>query len=165
MSKRTAAIWAATMFGLGLAAAAPAASQGARVTLGAVAFGVFDATIRGAVNIGWEGGELPGLWSIRPALQLIARPQDNWYLGAGGVREFALADAWHWGLGAGAGVYHQGGGKDLGQPLEFHTRAYLGWRPAPGQQVRLEIEHISNADLGKINPGVDLLSLNWVFGL
>ncbi|MFZ5654471.1 MAG: acyloxyacyl hydrolase [Pseudomonadota bacterium] len=165
MSKWAAVAWVA-LLGWGLAVSpTPAAAQGARVTVGATAFGVFDATTRGAVTIGWEGGELPGLWSIRPALQLIARQEDNWYLGAGGAREFALAAAWYWGLGAGAGVYHQGGGKDLGQPLEFHTRAYLGWRPAPGQQVRLEIEHISNADLGKINPGADLLSLNWVFGL
>lgn len=165
MGKWTAVAWAATMLALGLVASAPAAAQGARVAVGVTAFDVFDATTRGALTIGWEGGELPGLWSIRPALQLIARPQDNWYLGVGGVREFALAETWSWGLGAGAGVYHQGGGKDLGQPLEFHTRAYLGWRLAPGQQVRLAIEHISNADLGKINPGVELLSLNWVFWL
>ena len=145
--------------------ATAASAEGPRVSVGATAFGVFDANTRGAVNLGLEGRELSGLWSIRPALQLIARPEDNWYLGVGGVREFAIADAWSWGLGAGLGIYHEGGGKDLGQPLEFHTRGFLAWRMAPAHQLRLEIEHISNADLDKINPGVDLLSLSWVFEL
>lgn len=165
MDKRAAIGWVA-MAGLGLAAGPlPAAAEGARAVVGASAFGIFDATTHAAVNVGWEGGELARWWSIRPALQLIARLEDNWYLGAGGVREFALGEDWSWGLGVGVGVYHQGGGKDLGQPLEFHTRGFVAWRMAAGQQLRLEIGHISNADLGKINPGVELLSLNWVSAL
>ena len=150
---------------LAVALAAAASADGPRASLGVSAFGVFDADTRGAITLGLEGSELEALWSIRPTLQWIARPEGNWYLGAGRVREFALSETWSWGLGAGLGVYHEGGGKDLGQPLEFHTRGFVAWRMVPGQQLRLEIEHLSNADLDKINPGVDLLSLSWVFAL
>src|SRR5690606_27509501 len=126
----------AALGGCILLAAAAGAEGPPRVSLGVTAFGVFDANTRGAVNLGLEGRELSGLWAIRPALQLIARPEGNWYLGAGGVREFAIGERWSWGLGAGLGVYHQGGGKDLGQPLEFHTRGFLAWRMAPAQQLQ-----------------------------
>jgi lipid A 3-O-deacylase len=57
------------------------------------------------------------------------------------------------------GLYRQGGGKDLGYPLEFRSGLEAGWRFSGGTRVGLEFYHISNASLGDINPGSNSLML------
>lgn len=57
------------------------------------------------------------------------------------------------------GLYRQGGGKDLGYPLEFRSGLEIGWRFSGGTRVGAEFYHISNASLGDINPGENSLML------
>jgi lipid A 3-O-deacylase len=57
------------------------------------------------------------------------------------------------------GYYHQGGGKDLGDALEFRSGLELGWRFGDGTRVGVELHHLSNASLGRINPGENTLLL------
>jgi hypothetical protein len=55
--------------------------------------------------------------------------------------------------GIAAGLYHPGGGKNLWFPLEFRSCLEVAWQRANLQRLGARISHISNASLGKKNPG------------
>ena len=56
------------------------------------------------------------------------------------------------------GLYYRGKGKKLWFPLEFRSAAELS-------RLGAQFYHISNASLGKKNPGVEALVLNYSFAL
>lgn len=138
-------------------------AESERVTIGAGNLGIFDSTNYGAVALSAEGGEIAGLWSVRPTFEVIYQPDNTYYAGIGGLKEFAISERWSWGLGAAAGYYHRGEGKDIGQALEFYSRIILSYHLASDNQIRTELGHISNAKLDDTNPGTEFLSVNWVF--
>lgn len=55
--------------------------------------------------------------------------------------------------GFAAGYYWQGGGKDLGFPLEFRTGVELSYVFADQYRLGVHFYHLSNASLGRRNPG------------
>ena len=57
--------------------------------------------------------------------------------------------------------YHRGGGEDLGYALEFRSAIALEYRFDDRSRLGLELYHISNASLGKINPGEESLNLTY----
>jgi hypothetical protein len=59
------------------------------------------------------------------------------------------------------GYYRQGNGKDLGYPLEFRSQLELGYQFAPGHRFSVAFSHLSNAGLGRSNPGQESLTLAW----
>ena len=59
----------------------------------------------------------------------------------------------------GAGAYRQGEGPDLGGVLEFRSGIDLSRTLADGHQVTLFLYHLSNASLGRRNPGVEVLGV------
>jgi len=52
-----------------------------------------------------------------------------------------------------AGYFAPGSGTRLGYPLEFRSGAELAWRFADMSRLGVAVHHISNAGLGKHNPG------------
>ncbi|MGK2915326.1 MAG: acyloxyacyl hydrolase [Porticoccaceae bacterium] len=138
-------------------------AEGERISVGAGSLGIFDSTIYSAVAVGADGGEIDGLWSIRPTFQVIHQPGNTYYAGLGALKEFPISDRWFLGIGVAAGYYHQGDGEDLGQALEFYSRAILSYQVDMANQIRAEFGHISNAELDGTNPGTEFLSLNWTY--
>jgi len=61
------------------------------------------------------------------------------------------------------GYYHQGGGEDLGYKLEFRSAIEFAYRFDDRSRLGVEVYHMSNASLGKINPGEE--SINVVYSL
>jgi hypothetical protein len=59
------------------------------------------------------------------------------------------------------GAFYEGDGKDLGSTAEFRTGAELAWRFEDRSRLGVAIHHISNASIGDINPGVEILSINY----
>jgi hypothetical protein len=59
------------------------------------------------------------------------------------------------------GWYLQGGGKDLGFPAEFRTQLEFAYRLPGGSRLGLAVSHLSNASLGKTNPGELSLTINY----
>jgi len=52
------------------------------------------------------------------------------------------------------GYYDKGpSGKDLGLDLEFRSGLEIAWRLASGWRLGIEFYHLSNGDIGRINPG------------
>lgn len=58
-----------------------------------------------------------------------------------------------------AGYYWQGSGKNLGYPLEFRTSLELAWQFESWHRLGVSMYHLSNASIGKRNPGEESLIL------
>ena len=62
-----------------------------------------------------------------------------------------------------AGYFAPGSGTRLGYPLEFRSGAELAWRFADTSRLGVAVHHISNAGLGKHNPGEQEILLMYSF--
>ena len=61
----------------------------------------------------------------------------------------------------GAGYYNDGNGKKLGSEIEFRTTFEVGHQLKNENRIGLSFGHISNANIGDNNPGVEILSLSY----
>ena len=61
----------------------------------------------------------------------------------------------------GAGIYNDGSGKKLGNDLQFRTALELSFELNNKNRVGISFSHISNANLGDKNPGVEVLSFSY----
>jgi lipid A 3-O-deacylase len=61
----------------------------------------------------------------------------------------------------GVGAYRRGGGVDLGSPLAFRSSFELGYRREGGNRISLFAYHLSNAGVGRRNPGIEAVGLAW----
>ena len=60
------------------------------------------------------------------------------------------------------GLYRQGGGKDLGHPLEFKSEVQLSLDLSEGTNLGMSYNHVSNASLGDKNPGANSYMFNFL---
>ena len=61
----------------------------------------------------------------------------------------------------GLGYYDNGSGKKLGNDLQFRTTIEFSYELNNKNRIGLSFGHISNANLGDKNPGVEILSLTY----
>ena len=61
----------------------------------------------------------------------------------------------------GTGYYKDGDGKKLGNSIEFRTTLEISYQLKNNNRIGLSLGHISNANLGTNNPGVEILSLSY----
>ena len=61
----------------------------------------------------------------------------------------------------GTGIYDDGSGKKLGNDLQFRTSLELSYELKNNKRIGISFSHISNANLGDKNPGVEILSLSY----
>jgi len=61
----------------------------------------------------------------------------------------------------GVGYYDDGDGKKLGNNIEFRTTFEISYELKNNNRVGISFGHISNANLGDKNPGVEVLSLSY----
>ena len=61
----------------------------------------------------------------------------------------------------GAGYYDDGDGKKLGNNIEFRTTFELSYQLENKNRIGISLGHISNANIGDKNPGVEILSLSF----
>jgi lipid A 3-O-deacylase len=60
---------------------------------------------------------------------------------------------------AAVGAFYRGDGKQLGSTIEFKTGGEFAWRFDDHSRLGLQFDHISNAGIGKHNPGTESLVL------
>ncbi|MCK9991891.1 MAG: lipid A 3-O-deacylase [Alphaproteobacteria bacterium] len=60
------------------------------------------------------------------------------------------------------GLYHDGNGKDLYYTLEFRSQIEISYRFNNGHRLGASFNHISNANLGDDNPGVESAALTYI---
>ena len=61
----------------------------------------------------------------------------------------------------GAGIYNDGSGKKLGNDLQFRTSFEITYELKNKNRIGISFSHISNANLGDKNPGVEILSFSY----
>ena len=61
----------------------------------------------------------------------------------------------------GAGFYDDGSGKKLGNDLQFRTSFEVSYELKNKNRIGISFSHISNANLGNKNPGVEILSFSY----
>ena len=61
----------------------------------------------------------------------------------------------------GIGYYNNGSGKNLGNDIQFRTTLEINYKLKNNNRIGISIGHMSNANLGNKNPGVEIISLNY----
>ena len=61
----------------------------------------------------------------------------------------------------GFGYYDDGNGKKLGNNLEFRTSLEFSYNLKNNNRIGLSLSHISNANIGDKNPGVEIVSISY----
>ena len=61
----------------------------------------------------------------------------------------------------GVGYFDDGSGKKLGNCLEFRSTIEFSYELKNKNRIAISLGHISNANLGDSNPGVEILSLSY----
>jgi len=68
---------------------------------------------------------------------------------------------WNFTPSFGVGYYDDGNGKKLGNKIEFRTTLEFSYQLKNNDRIGLSFGHISNANIGNKNPGVEIISLSY----
>jgi lipid A 3-O-deacylase len=145
---------------LSLTAPARAAETPSMLELGAGIFDIGEGDAAAVAGLEWRGQPL--LWWLRPMLGAQVTSDAGLYGYAGLAfelwwfdRQLVLTPS------AAVGAYRRGNGSDLGHTIEFRTGATLQYRFANDVRIGLAFHHLSNAGLGRRNPGEETLMLTY----
>lgn len=94
---------------------------------------------------------------FRPLVGAMATAKGSVYLYGGLNFDLLFCDHLLFAPGFAAGYYVHGKGKNLGFPLEFRSGVELGWQFADWHRIGVHFYHLSNASIGKRNPGEESL--------
>lgn len=94
---------------------------------------------------------------FRPLLGVMATAKGSAYVYGGLNFDLLFFDHLLLAPGFAAGYYVQGGGKNLGYPLEFRSGVELAWQFSDWRRLGVHFYHLSNAGLGRRNPGEESL--------
>jgi hypothetical protein len=94
---------------------------------------------------------------FRPFLGLMVNARGSGYLYGGLNFDLLFKDHVLLAPGFALGYYWQGHGKDLGYPLEFRTSVELAWQFSDWRRLGVCFYHLSNASIGRRNPGEESL--------
>ena len=61
----------------------------------------------------------------------------------------------------GVGIYDNGNGDELGSTIEFRTTLEISYQLKNNNRIGFSFGHISNANIGDKNPGVEIISLSY----
>jgi hypothetical protein len=98
---------------------------------------------------------------LRPWAGLTIVDSGAWFTGAGLIADVPLSSKSRLTIGTGPFYYSHGEDQDydLGFSLEFYSFAELSWVWKRDLRLGLRLGHLSNAGLGRKNPGTEILSL------
>ncbi|WP_041795044.1 acyloxyacyl hydrolase [Pararhodospirillum photometricum] len=100
------------------------------------------------------------LWITHPIAGIEVTSKGATYLYGGFMADVRFGKHFIVSPSAAVGWYNQGDDREMGSPLEFRTGLEAAWRFDDGLRVGAAFHHLSNADLGESNPGVEEATLN-----
>jgi lipid A 3-O-deacylase len=124
----------------------------------------FDNDSAGEARLEWRGQPMLGV--LQPMVGAMGTTEGSAYAYAGLALELWLDERVVLTPSAAVGAYRRGGGKDLGQTLEFRTGATIQYRFDDNSRVGMAFHHLSNAGFADRNPGAEslMVSYTWPFG-
>lgn len=84
---------------------------------------------------------------------------DGSFYGLGGVEADVQYGSVYMTPSFGAGLYSSGEGKFMGSPIEFRTGVEVGYEFKNEDRLGVQLTHISNAEIGKDNPGAEIVAV------
>lgn len=101
------------------------------------------------------------LWIFQPLVGAMATNEGGLYGYAGFGTDFFFGHRWVLTPSIAAGAFSAGGGKDLGNTVEFRPAITAAYRFDNRSRLGLRFYHMSNAGLGVANSGVEVLDLTY----
>lgn len=137
------------------------ASQASMAGNLSIAFGALDARDDTDATVQLEYLPKLTLAGLRPRVGLFVTEQSAGYAYAGLGYPWSLAERWVLSPSISVGYYHQGGGPDLGQHLQFYSQLQLRYLFSDTENFGIGIGHVSNANLADTNPGANSVYLSY----
>ena len=114
------------------------------------------------------GPKQDNFFYLKPFAGLEATTDSAFYILGGFYLEDNLGklflgneNSWNFTPSFGLGYYDDGNGKKLGNKLEFRTAFELSYELENKDRIGISLSHISNANIGKKNPGAEIISLSY----
>ena len=114
------------------------------------------------------GPEEDNFFYLKPFVGIEATTDSAFYFLGGIYLEDNLGklltgneNKWNFTPSFGLGYYDDGNGKKLGNKLEFRTTLELSYQLNNNDRIGFSLGHISNANIGNKNPGVEIISLSY----
>jgi len=99
---------------------------------------------------------------VKPWAGIEVTSDASIWAGGGLLLDYEFTPSWYVTPSFGAGLYTDGGSDlDLDYPIQFRSQLEISHQYDSGQRAGLAVSHMSNANLGDDNPGVNTLSLYW----
>ena len=99
------------------------------------------------------------LWYLKPHVGVFGTTDGSAYVYTGVRLDLFIGNRFVISPNFSPGLYHEGGGKDLGFEVEFRSGMELGYRFDNRARLTAGIHHLSNASLGDKNPGTETVTL------
>ncbi len=149
-----------------LAALSPPAVADQHPRSFAISAGVFNTNRPTDFEAGIEYRGPTFRWGLQAAAGFMVTSETTGYVYGGLRRDFDFGThRWGVALSLGAGLYHQGDGRELGGPFNFRTGIELYRRFDTPSRLGLVFYHLSNAGLYEYNPGSNSLVLSYGLAL
>ena len=114
------------------------------------------------------GPEQDNFFYLKPFAGIELTSDSAFYLISGIYLEDNLGDLvigknnnWHLTPSFGVGYYDDGKGKKLGNKVEFRTTLEFSYQLINNDRIGISFCHISNANIGKKNPGAEIISISY----
>ena len=99
------------------------------------------------------------IWIVKPFVGAMGTTDGSFYGYAGILTDVYFGRRWVLTPSFAAGYYEKGNGLDLGYELEFRSGIEFSYRFDNRSRLGLSFYHLSNASIGDINPGTEVLSV------
>ncbi len=133
------------------------AEDPAFLTFGAGGFDINDDDSTGMLSLEYlSNGRI---WVFQPILGAYATFDGSFYAYAGLGLDLFFGNRFVVTPSLAAGLYLEGGGKDLGSVMEFRSAIQLAYRFDDRSRLGIEFHHLSNAGIDDNNPGANQLLL------
>ena len=129
-----------------------------RLKLGAGVFDVLDDKKAQIYDISYIS-DLFIIDTFKPFAGVFFTNKSQAYVYTGGLFDWEIFPYTHFIASFAPGAYTKGNGKKLGHTLEFRSTVGLEFAVTENLRIGTEFYHISNANIGKTNPGAEILLL------
>ena len=103
------------------------------------------------------GPEEDNFFYLKPFVGIELTSDSAFYLISG----IYLDNNWNFTPSFGLGYYDDGNGKKLGNNVEFRTTLEISYQLINRDRIGISFGHISNANIGDRNPGVEIISISY----
>ena len=114
------------------------------------------------------GPEQDNFFYLKPFAGIELTSDSAFYLISGIYLEDNIGDLvigknnnWNFTPSFGVGYYEDGNGKKLGNKIEFRTTLEFSYQLVNKDRIGISFGHISNANIGKKNPGAEIISISY----